>query len=324
MTEMSRRAFIARGAALGAALPLGGARVLDAAVATSPEQAAAQPITVFTKHLQWLDYDELAQVVAETGFDGLDLTVRPGGHVEPERVAEDLPRAVRAARDAGLVVPMITTTIIDARDSHTLPILRAANGEGIAFYRMGPLRYPAGVSVTDAIEKMRPLMRDLARSNERFGIQGAYQNHAGVRVGGPVWDLHLLLRELDPRWIGVQYDIRHATVEGGSSWPLGLRLVAPYVRTTDIKDFHWAKDGDRWVPRTVPLGEGMVDFRQYFELVKELGISGPISVHYEYAPLEGRNELAPPERRQEAITLMRRDLQHLRALLRDAGLQRPE
>lgn len=320
MTDLSRRAFIARGAALGAALPLGGARVLDAAVATSPGRAGAQPITVFTKHLQWLDYDELAEVVAETGFDGLDLTVRPGGHVLPERVAEDLPRAVRAARDAGLVVPMITTAIIDARDPHTRPILRTANREGISFYRMGPLRYPNGVGVGDALERMRPLMRDLARANEQFSLHGAYQNHAGVRVGGPVWDLHLLLQDLDPRWIGVQYDIRHATVEGGSSWPLGLKLVAPYVRTTDIKDFHWAKDGDRWVPRTVPLGEGMVDFTRYFALVKELGISGPISIHYEYPPLEGRNELPPPERRREAVALMRRDLQLLRTHLRDAGL----
>lgn len=319
MTEISRRAFIARGTALGAALPLAAVGGLEAA-GRHTQPVAAQPITVFTKHLQWLDYEALAEVVAETGFDGLDLTVRPGGHVVPERVAEDLPRAIRAARDAGLVVPMITTAINDSRHPHTEPILRAASAEGVGFYRMGYLSYPDDVPVAEALERIRPRLRDLAYVNERFGMHGGYQNHAGVRVGGPVWDLYLLLRDLDPRWIGVQYDIRHATVEGGNSWPLGLRLLAPHVRTTDIKDFHWVKNEDRWVIRNVPLGEGMVDFRRYFEMVRQLGISGPISVHYEYPPLEGRNELPPRERRRESIGLMRRDLHHLRSLLRDAGL----
>jgi sugar phosphate isomerase/epimerase len=318
MSEMSRRDFIVRGAALGAALPLGG--TLGAGPAAASPPAEVGPITVFTKHLQWLDYEELAEVVAETGFDGLDLTVRPRGHVLPERVAEDLPRAVEAARKAGLGVPMITTGIIDPRDPHTEPILRAANRAGVRYYRMGYLRYPNNLGVGDALERMRPLMADLAALNERYSLHGAYQNHAGTQVGGPVWDLHLLLRDLDPRWIGVQYDIRHATAEGGTSWPLGLKLVAPYVRTLDIKDFHWAKDDDRWVIRNVPLGEGMVDYPAYLKLVKQLGIGGAISLHYEYEPLEGPNEKPAPERRREAVALMRKDLQQLRAWLREAEL----
>ena len=37
---------------------------------------------------------------------------------------------------------------------------------------------------------------------------------------------------------------------------------------------------------TVPLGEGAVDFKKYFGLVKKLNISCPVSVHYEY-PIGG-------------------------------------
>ena len=33
----------------------------------------------------------MAEVVAENGFDGADLTVRPGGQVLPENVEKDLP-----------------------------------------------------------------------------------------------------------------------------------------------------------------------------------------------------------------------------------------
>lgn len=322
MSGISRRDFVTRGAALGAALPLGAATPLSALAeappATRPSRAALGPIAVFSKHLQWLQYEEMAEVVAEAGFDGIDLTVRPGGHVEPARVTEDLPRAVRAAHAAGLAVPMMTTAITSAREADTRRILAVAQDEGIEYYRTGYLRYPPRADLVRTLEEMRPLLRELAAMNERYGIHGAYQNHSGTGVGGPVWDLRFLLDDIDPRWLGVQYDIAHATVEGGSSWPLGLQLLAPRIRTMDVKDFLWAQREDRWVPRWVPLGEGMVDYRRFLETVRQLRLSGPVSLHFEYSPLEGPNPLEHAERRREAITLMRRDLERLRTLIREA------
>ena len=39
------------------------------------------------------------------GFDGVDITVRKGGHVEPGRVAQDLPPLVKLLRAHNLEVP---------------------------------------------------------------------------------------------------------------------------------------------------------------------------------------------------------------------------
>ena len=125
--------------------------------------------------------------------------------------------------------------------------------------------------------------KKLEKLNKEFGVTGNYQNHSGVRVGGPVWDLYHLLKDCNPEYIGVQYDIRHATVEGGISWPLGMKLLAPWIHTTDIKDFIWNKnEKGQWKVKNVPLGLGMVDFKKYFELYKSLGIEAPVSIHYEY------------------------------------------
>ena len=88
-------------------------------------------ISVFSKHLQWLNYAEMAQVAAQIGFDGVDITVRPNGHVLPERVAEDLPKATDAVRKAGMNVFMITTSITDADNPFTDNILKTANSRGI-------------------------------------------------------------------------------------------------------------------------------------------------------------------------------------------------
>ena len=60
-------------------------------------------ICFFSKNLPGLGYDELASVVADVGFDGIDLTVRKGGHVLPENVERDLPLAAAAAQKSGIM-----------------------------------------------------------------------------------------------------------------------------------------------------------------------------------------------------------------------------
>ncbi|MFZ6014443.1 MAG: sugar phosphate isomerase/epimerase, partial [Bacteroidota bacterium] len=66
-------------------------------------------------------------------------------------------------------------------------------------------------------------------------------------------------------------------------WPLGLKLIHPHIRTTVIKDFYWSREGQNWKEKNVPLGQGMVDFKLYFDLIREHQIKGPISMHFEYA-----------------------------------------
>lgn len=307
----------------GAALPFAGVSSASAADAKRAKAAksatgTASPATmhVFAKPLQWLDYAGTAALVAEAGFGGIDYAVRPGGHVVPEKVQDDLPRAVEAARKAGLKVEMITTAINDPRDKHTEPLLRTAAKLGVKFYRLGNFGYDQKVGVWESLQKLKPLMKDLAALNQSLGLHGCIQNHAGVRVGGPVWDLHELVREHDPRWLGVQYDIRHATAEGGLSWPLALKLVAPWVKCTDLKDFKWQQSPGKGVVENVPIGEGIVNFDAYFKLVRELNLSGPRSVHFEYPPFErAPKPLSDAEKRPVLLAAMKKDLAALKRFM---------
>ncbi|HEU0007529.1 MAG TPA: sugar phosphate isomerase/epimerase, partial [Terriglobia bacterium] len=97
----------------------------------------AKPVVcLFSKHLGWIkDYDRLAERTASLGFAGTDLTVRPGGHVLPERVEEDLPKAFESLKKAGAPIAMITTRIQDPRDPTTRKILKTASSLGIRRYR---------------------------------------------------------------------------------------------------------------------------------------------------------------------------------------------
>ncbi|MGH7943433.1 MAG: sugar phosphate isomerase/epimerase family protein [Opitutaceae bacterium] len=312
-SNCTRRDFVGLMAMAGAALPLAGAATASAADSkrSGGTTGARGPATihVFSKPLQWLDYSGTAAIIAEAGFGGIDYTVRPGGHVLPEKVNDDLPRAIEAAKQAGLKVEMITTAITDPRDKHTEPLLRTAAKLGVKVYRFGNFSYDQKLGVWESLQKLKPAMKEFAALNKSLGLHGCIQNHAGVRVGGPIWDLHELLRDQDPRWLGVQYDIRHATVEGGQSWPLALKLLAPWIKCTDLKDFVWQQSPGKGVIENVPIGEGIVNFDAYFKLVRELNIAGPRSVHFEYPPFErAPKPLSEVEKRPKLLAAMKKDL----------------
>jgi len=315
--NLSRRELLAGTAAGLAMMPLTGI----AGKNLQPNNKKFQ-ICIFSKHLQWLDYNGMAQTAAELGFDGVDLTVRRRGHVLPERAEDDLPKAVEAIKAAGIKPLMMATDINDPDDPNTKKILRTASALGIKYYRLGKYRYTDDKSIISTLKETKPKIRDLAAMNKHYNIHGDYQNHAGSRyVGAPVWDLWELIKDLDPKHIGCQFDIRHATVEGGQAWPLHLKIISKWIKTLAIKDFYWEKQQNKWRAVNCPLGKGAVDFAGYLKLLKTLSIDAAISIHYEY-DLGGANHGAKKLTMEKGklLTAIRRDLEFLKTRLRESNL----
>jgi sugar phosphate isomerase/epimerase len=270
-------------------------------------------IHIFSKHLQWLDYQEMAVTAKKIGFDGVDLTVRPGGHVLPEHVERDLPRAVEAIRKAGLKAELITTAITDPKEINTEKIIRIASKLGIKHYRMGWLKYSEEQPIIKQLEHYKTQLKELEQMNQLYKIHGAYQNHAGDSVGAPLWDIWYLIKDFDPEWLGCRFDIRHAMVEGLNSWKIDLRLLKHHIKSLDIKDFRYLQEGNKVEVENKPIGAGVVDFKNYFSMLEQLNINAPITLHAEY-DLGGANKGAtklslPPE---QIISALSKDLNLLK------------
>ena len=284
-------------------------------------EAKTYPICVFTKCLQFLDYQQLGETLASIGFRGAELSVRAGGHVLPENVKTDLSRAVKTLLKSGISVPMMVSDIINAEDPLTETVISTAAEQGVKYYRMGYLSYDPAKSMTENLSEHRKTFDKLEKINRKFGIQGCYQNHSGTKIGGPVWDIYWIINGLDPEYISVQYDIRHAVAEGGTSWPLGMKLLSPWIRTTAIKDFYWKKENGKWKIANVPLSEGMVDFDTYLKQYITLKISDPVTIHYEYdlggAQSGSKN---PAMSLKEISDFMRKDLNWLRMKFSEYGI----
>lgn len=129
----SRRQFIKNTSAASCALPF---IEMCSPSLNKPMETGALNISIFSKHLQFLDYKETGNMASEVVFDGVDLTVRPKGHVLPENATTDLPRAINKIREGGSICELITTSIVSVENSIDLYIIKTGGKNGISHYRI--------------------------------------------------------------------------------------------------------------------------------------------------------------------------------------------
>lgn len=269
--SISRRQFLQTSAAAGAIV------AGQLPQSCRAEAKNANKVCAFTKPFNELSFDELADRLAEIGFDGVEVPVRPGGNIEPEQVADELPRLVEVLSSRGLTVEILTLGVKRLSDPYAAEVLTTAARLGINYYRMGYLEYDLNADVIEQLDSFRPDFRDLIQYSRELGITPLYQNHCGRQlVGAPLWDIWYLLKEDTLPDFGVAFDLGHATIEGGESWPIQFNLLEDYIAAHYVKDFVWDGSKVRWVP----LGEGRVDGTFYQRLRGTF--HGPISIHVEY------------------------------------------
>lgn len=276
-------------------------------------------VSIFSKHLQFLDYKTTGEMAAEMGFSGVDLTVRPNGHVLPELVKTDLPLAINAIRKAGSDCKMISTNIESITNPLDVDIITTAASLNINYYRTNWFKYKENLSMTQSLQFYQKEIEKLAKLNAELGIMGCYQNHDGLSIGSSFWETDTILKTADPAYFCSQFDIRHAMVEGGNSWQNGFELLKNKIKVIALKDYKWEKKNGKWKAIHVPIGEGMVDFDAYFKLLKRNNLKPPASLHLEY-------DLGGAEKGNKTISIdkkvvfdaMKKDLASIQKLWREA------
>ena len=307
-------------AGAGAALAMPG-------VSQSFAAKAVWKVDIYSRHLQWLRTgDEVGAAAREMGYDGVDITVRPyPGHVDPARVKQDLPPFVRAVRSHGVMVRAITCPIADVSSPHAEEILDTAAGLDIRHYWWGSFQYGKGQPIMPQLDALKPRVAKLAVLNAKYGMTAMYHTYGGehtvgdkVMVGGPMWDLLYVLKDFDPKLVGLHYDSCHMTNAGGfRTWELNLRLAGSYVRGVSMKDSLQEKAADgHWFPHYMPLGRGNVELTRMMSVLREINFDGPIEIqpeHMKGAAGEGMDKLEEP--RGETLKIMQEDLRVLRAAM---------
>jgi len=139
MDGSTRRTFLgATAAALAGAVP----HVRSALAAPAAPVGRFQLIG-FTKPFADLSFDDTADLVAEVGWDGVEVAVREGAatHIVPDRVEHDLPRMVEALEKRRKDLSIVTTSVVRL-DAVGERVLKATAAAGIPRVRLGFLKYP--------------------------------------------------------------------------------------------------------------------------------------------------------------------------------------
>jgi len=277
----SRRHFIAKSAG-AAAIGVAWHSLPQQPLAASPSPSAPQwPIAVFEKVFEALSYDDLADAIEQITADGVEATIRPGGHIEPEAAPDELPKMVDAMRRRGRRVLIAATHIRRADEPHTESLLETFRGLGISHYRMGHYRLDSTTPPWRQVAEYTAQARDLATLNKTLGLQGLYQNHAGAGyLGALAWDLATMLKGINPNDLGVACDLRHLRAETGQSWKTAVQVLKSHIRSIYLKDAIWTGPrGDQL--KDVPLDTGFVN-ESMFETVREGLPPIPLCIHMEH------------------------------------------
>jgi L-ribulose-5-phosphate 3-epimerase len=272
--SITRRQLLA---GLGAALPLG---------AQSRGAGAMQPrltpsICLYSQVLIEIGQVDLPMVVQGLGFDGVDLSVQPGGHVPPSKVPNYLMPALEACTGIGLDVPMLTTALTSL-DNDAQQILGLATFIKVPFFRPGHWKF----SGSPAIEMQLPLVqRDvvgLAQLGRATGMVMGIQNYIEGAEGAAVEDINRVIRPIDPHWVGYDFDTGYATAQGGDrGWQAALELALPRLKMVSVRDFKWNAE-HQMMP--CPLGEGVVDWPKFFAALAKARFAGPVSLQLDHQP----------------------------------------
>ncbi len=209
-------------------MQMAGSAALGAALANRVEADAGRTFCLFSKHLPELDWGALARAARDAGFGGVDLTVRPRGHVLPERAADDLPRAIDAIKAEGLSVPMITTDLTSAGSPLARPLLEAAARSGVRFFKTGYWRYTDSPDVRAQVAAAGTALEGLAALARDCGIEMGFHNHE-TYIGAALWDIAPVMDRLDRQWAGY-YSIL------ATPWPRAARVPGKPRRAWWLRD----------------------------------------------------------------------------------------
>ncbi len=288
-------------------------------VAAARAKPGARPLLcAFAGCFAQIPYAQLPEIGSSMGYDGMDLTVMPGGHVDPSRYMVDLDRAFQTFQDAGIELPMVTTSFTSPSQNYAYAILYVSAELGARFCRLGTWPPPlppevSGQTTSGQLTNIRAAMmrNDLAQfaaTGLRCNITPLLANHAGSYPWRSVPEVEAMLTGIAPKAFGYCFDPVQAVIEGATAnaWEAALQAALSRLGAVALSDVALDQEpGAAVKPRLCALGEGVIDWKKFFSILATARFHGPVSMHMDYAPAS-------------AVNAMKKDLAFARARVEEA------
>jgi L-ribulose-5-phosphate 3-epimerase len=278
---MDRRQAL-KALAIAAASPL--AAQTPPKPAPDPNAGRRAPMVIlYSQTLIDIEYPELGDIVKQMGFDGVDLSIMPGGHVEPRLANVDLVRAFEVMEGNTLAVPVITTALTTPMDRTAVPVIALAGMSGAKIFRPGYWQNNGNPNPAMRLGEVQRDFFGLVNIARQYTMAGAIHNSAGDNVGASISDIQRIVEPIDGNSAGYYFDVCNAAANGGAGgWEAAMRMAMPRIKAVIIQDFTWEKQNGRSQITKCPLGQGVVDWPKFFQMLAQANFTGPITLQVDY------------------------------------------
>jgi sugar phosphate isomerase/epimerase len=247
-------------------------------------------VCLYSRVLIEIGQVDLPMVIGGLGFDGVDLSVEPGGHVPPEKAANYLMPALEGFTGRGIDVPMITTALTSLEDKDAENLLGLSSYIKVPFFRPGHWKFTGSPAIEMQLALVQRQVAGLAQLARATSMAMGIHNFVDFDhspEGAAVADIARVIRPIDPHLVGYCFDPGYATVQSGpNGFRAALEMALPRLKMVAVRDFKWDREGvdvpQKMVP--CPLGEGVVDWPGFFAALSKARFAGPVSLHIDYQP----------------------------------------
>jgi sugar phosphate isomerase/epimerase len=235
------------------------------------------------------------------GFDGIELPVRPGYQVTPERAQQDLPAAARLLADYGLRIFSIAVP----RGPVAKELVAACAEAGVPVIRITVVVGPEGYMAAEArarreLEALLPVLR-------QHGVTLGVQNHCDQMVCNAM-GLRRLLEPFDRRSVAAVWDAAHNALNGEGP-EMAIDIIWDHLCMVNLKNAYWRRvngpeaEVAEWRPWWTSGPQGLASWPRVAAELKRRAYRGVVCLTAEYS-----EEAA-------VVRLISQDIQFARRLL---------
>lgn len=268
----------------------------------------------FPKTLADLSVTQLAQFAKDAGLDACNAVIRDGYWTTTENLADTFPSFVSQLRDAGIEVPVTETdwdpdqALSDASFERHLDTIQSAGVNDIRLRQLNSGGRFGGVG--DVVAELEQAARSLARLAdlaEKRDCRFIYQVHHKTLLASPS-SLYPLVKDLDPKRMGVMLDAGNQLIEGFENWLRSCRLFRDHLAAFGVKDTAFYRNPDAspedpakgWSFKFVPCNEGLANWREIGAALRDVHFDGPLVFMPFYPDSKSPDTLLPTLRQEVA------------------------
>ena len=114
---------------------------------------------------------------------------------------------------------------------------------GVTHYWLGTDNYDVTKPILPQLDAIKIKVDQFVKLNQKHGTVLMYHTRAGANaVGSVVWDLLYVLKDFDPKYVGIHWDTGHMSHHMSNMWELLMRTAGPYVVGMSWKDRTWEQN----------------------------------------------------------------------------------